>query len=288
MKKKASIIFLLPALVLYTMMKIYPMLQSFVYSFTDFDGIDAGYKFIGIGNYIRLFSDERFTDSLLITFAYVLIVVAVVNILGFFIALLLNNTFKASKYIRAIFFMPVLISQVAAAFVWKIMFSYNGILDYIMRILHLSFLKIKWISDPSTALYSVCIVEIWVLTGFYMVILMAALQTIPNDIYEAAEIDGVRRLSRLRYITLPLAMPGMIVSIMMSTIAAMKQFDIIKVLTEGGPAGSTEVISYVLIDTAFNYNMQGYATAMGVVLVCMILFVIALQKIILGQKVVEY
>lgn len=288
MRGKVSIAFVMPIFILYTFMKIVPMIQSLIYSFTNYDGLRETYDFIGIDNYVRLLNDDRFLNSIKVTLIYVFIVVFFVNFIGLFAAIMLNNASKSNNLLRAIFFLPVIISQVAVAFMWKGIYSYNGILNFIIDSLNLSMLKAKWITDPSIALYSVSLVDVWRILGFHMMIILAALQTIPNDLYEAASIDGAKSFAKFRYITLPLVMPGLSVSILMATIGTMKQYDLVKIMTNGGPVASTEVISYTIMDTAFNFSMQGYATAMGMALLMMILIVTIIQNKLLGKKEVGY
>lgn len=288
MRGKVSLAFVMPIFLLYTVMKIVPMIQSLIYSFTNYDGLRESYDFIGFDNYVRLLSDDRFLNSIKVTFIYVFIVVFFVNFIGLFAAIMLNNTSKSNNLLRAVFFVPVIISQVAIAFMWKGIYSYNGILNFILDGLNLSMLKAKWLTDPSIALYSVSLVDVWRILGFHMMILLAALQTIPNEMYEAASIDGAKAFAKFRYITLPLVMPGLSVSILMATIGTMKQYDLVKVMTNGGPVASTEVISYTIMDTAFNFSMQGYATAMGMALLIMILIVTITQNKLLGKREVGY
>lgn len=287
-KNRISILFVIPSLLFYTFIKIYPLLVGFYYSLTDSNGLRPDYNFVGFKNFNKLFQDGRFLNSIKVTFIYVIIVVTFVNVLGLIIAVLLNESTKLNTILRSTFFLPVLLSQVAIAYIWKVIYSYNGILDYILKFLNLEFLKLGWITDPEVALFSLCAVGIWRIFGFHMVIILSALQSIPQNLYEAASIDGASPYSKFKHITLPLVKPGLTVSIILSTIGTMKQFDIVKVLTDGGPMNSTDTISYFIIDQAFTYNLKGYAAAAAVILFFIILVIIVIQNNILSKKEVEY
>lgn len=288
MKRKVSTLFIFPALFFYLLIRVIPMVQGLYFSFTDWDGLSSTYNFVGMQNFIKLFQDESVINAIKVTVIFVVVVVISVNVLGLILAVILNNAGRLSNLYRAVFFVPVVISQVAVAFIWKNIYSYNGILDFIAGILHLESLQGRWLTDPKIALYSVCLIEIWRILGFHMVIILASLQTIPEELYEAADIDGCGPFGKFKSVTLPLIVPGLSVSIILSTIGALKQFAIVKVLTDGGPLNSTQTISLKVIDEAFNFNQQGYASAIAFFLFAVIMTITLLQNNVLRKKEVEY
>jgi len=237
-------------------------------------------------NYIKLFQDPRFLNTLKLTFTYVLIVVVLVNLFAILIALALSKSSKIMYLLRTTFFAPILISQVAIGFMWSTIYSYDGILNYIRTGFGLS--RIMWLSDLNIALYAVAAVDIWRILGFHTVIILAALYTIPQELYEAASIDGSNSFNKIRYITLPLLIPGLTVSIILATIRALQQFAIVKVLTDGGPLNVTETITYFIIDNAFQFNRKGYASAAAVILLLIMVFITAVQQNVLGKKEIHY
>lgn len=257
-------------------------------SFTNSDGLTRDYDFIGIANYLRLFSDDKFINSIWVTTQFVVIVVIAVNVLGLFIAVMLKKASKANNIYRSIFFLPVVISQVAVAYIWKNIYAYDGLLDYILQFFGMMATRINWITDPKIALYSLCVAEIWRVLGYHMVLILAGLQTIPEELYEACDIDGGSRWDNFRHITLPLVIPGLSISMIMCTIGALKQYDMVRVLTDGGPVGATATIGYSIIDRAFNYGMMGYASSMAVVLFIIIGIITIIQNTYFNKKQVDY
>ncbi|MCT4543465.1 MAG: sugar ABC transporter permease [Vallitalea sp.] len=286
-KRNVSMLFLLPSLGLYVLVKIIPMIQGLFYSLTNWDGISKDFDFIGLQNFSKAFHDTEFFNSLLVTFKFVIIVVVAVNVLAIIFAVLLNNAGILTKIFRSIFFLPIIISRVAIAYIWKNIYSYNGLLDFILEAVGLESLKQRWLSDPSLALYSVSLTEIWRILGYHIIIILATLQTIPRNLYEACEIDGGNAFAKFRYITLPLLRPGITASVIMCTIGSLKQFATIKILTDGGPLGATNTISLYILDQAFEFNYRGYASALALILFVIILIITVTQNIVLGKKEVE-
>lgn len=286
-KKNISIFFLLPSLSLYVLIKIIPMVQGLFYSFTNWDGVSNTFDFVGFTNFSKAFTDEEFIKALLVTFTFVIVVVVAVNVLAIVFAVLLNNAGILTKILRSTFFLPIIISRVAIAYVWKNIYSYNGLLDYILSAVGLDFLKQRWLSNPSIALYSVAVTEIWRILGYHIIIILASLQTIPKNLYEACEIDGGNAFAKFRHITLPLLRPGITASVIMCTIGSLKQFATIKILTDGGPVGATKTISLYILDQAFEFNYRGYASALSLILFVIILIITVTQNLTLSKKEVE-
>lgn len=285
-EKRVPYLFALPALALYLFIRIYPMLQSLFYGFTDWDGL-SDYDFIGLANYAKLFGDATVANAVVVTLKFAVVTVLSVNLLGLGLALMLNGRGARITAFRSIIFLPVVISQVAVGFIWKNLYSFDGLLNRIVGLIP-GAEQIGWLTDPSIAIYGVAFTEIWRTAGFNMVIILAALQTVPVDLYEAASLDGCGPWLRFSNVTLPLILPGLGISAILSSIGALKQFGLVKVLTDGGPLRSTETLSIKILDEAFNYNFQGYAASLATMLFLAILVLVAAQNAFLAKRQVEY
>jgi ABC-type sugar transport system permease subunit len=287
MRYKISKLFILPSLAIYSIIMIFPMFYGFYYSLTDWNGIKPKYNFVGLSNFVKMITDERLINSVKVTLIFVVAVVLIVNIFGLLFAVLLNNAGKLTNLYRSAFFAPIVLSSVAVAYVWSAIYSYYGMLNSVLDYLGMDFLKLNWLSDPKISVYSMIAVESWGRLGFHMVLFLAALQTIPKELYESAEIDGCNAITKFKHITLPLIVPGATVSIILSTIAQLKQYDIVKILTDGGPGFSTETITYNIMERAFQSNMQGYASAIAFILFVVIVLITMIQNMWLQRKEVD-
>jgi ABC-type sugar transport system permease subunit len=276
--RKKSILFLCPALLVYTALLIIPILFAFMLSFTDWNGfIQSPLRFVGLKNYIKLFHDFRLANAIGVTLRITLVVVVSVNVLGLFLAILLNQSGKLTNLFRGIFFLPFVLSTVAISFIWMSILSYTGVLNSILSAVGMQSLVGNFLGNTSNAINSICVIEIWRMTGFHMVIYLAALQTVPSDIYEASTIDGANGIQKFFYVTLPNIVPGITISVLMSIINELRQYDIVKVITDGGPGYSTETITYNILTQAFGNNKTGYSSAIAVFLFVMIATIAVIQ-----------
>ena len=276
--RKKSILFLCPAFLVYTILLIIPILFAFMLSFTDWNGfIQSPLKFVGLKNYLKLFSDFRLANAIGVTLRIALVVVVSVNILGLLLALLLNQSGKLTNLFRGVFFLPFVLSTVAISFIWMSILSYTGVLNSILSAVGLQSLVGDFLGNASNAINSICVIEIWRMTGFHMVIYLAALQTVPADIYEASTIDGANGIQKFFYVTLPNIVPGITISVLMSIINELRQYDIVKVITDGGPGYSTETITYNILTQAFGNNKTGYSSAIAVFLFVLIATIAVIQ-----------
>ncbi|HZG55560.1 sugar ABC transporter permease [Paenibacillus sp.] len=286
--RKISFLFVLPALLGYCVIRVFPMLSSFYYSFTDWNGYRPDVNFIGLENYVKLFHDPDVRNSIIVSLVFVVASVAAINALAVLFAVLLKKAGGLIGLYRSAIFLPIVISPVAVSFIWRTMYSYDGLLNKTLLALQLSTEQVGWLTDKSLALTSVIIVNIWRSTGFHMVIILAALMTIPKDLYESSDIDGCNAWQKFRFVTLPLLVPGLTVSIVLATISSLKQYDLVAVLTGGGPVNATQILSIKIVQDAFQYNLNGYASAISFVLLFGILLAVVLQNMILRKKEVEY
>lgn len=281
--------FAAPALVLYTVLLIVPIIIAFAFSFTSWNGVAVSTpKFIGLDNYSAMFQDERLGNAIGVTLTITVVVVVCVNVFGLLLAMLLNNAGKMTNVSRSVFFAPYVLSTVAISFIWLSILSYTGVLNSIFSALGWENMVQDYIGTKEKAIASICVVEIWRTLGFHMVIYLAALQTVPADLYEACTVDGGSRWHKFRYVTLPLITPGITISLLMSIINELRMYDIVKVLTDGGPGYATETITYNIITQAFGNNMLGYSSAIAVFLFAVIATIAIIQIKVSTKSEVEY
>jgi ABC-type sugar transport system permease subunit len=280
--------FAAPAVILYTGLLIIPILIAFAFSFTSWNGIALSTpKFVGLRNYVDMFSDARLGNAIVVTLTITVVVVISVNVIGLFLAMFLNNAGRVTNVSRSIFFSPYVLSTVAISFIWLSILSYTGVLNGIFEALGWDSLVQDYIGSKSKAIACICVVEIWRCLGFHMVIYLAALQTVPTDLYEACTVDGGNAWHRFRYVTLPLIVPGITISFLMSLINELRMYDIVKVLTDGGPGYDTETITYNIVTQAFGNTMLGYSSAIAVFLFALIATVAIIQIKVSSKKEVE-
>ena len=254
------------AIGLYATFLIYPVVQGFLTSFTDRNPLRRESSFVGLENYLELARDQRLLRSLMFTLVVTVFVAVVSNVLGLLIAMLLNRPGTNYKMMRTLIFIPQVLSGVIVAFIWRSILTQKGLLNVTLQNLGLTDTAISWIGTPELATLSICVVVSWATTAFATVVYTASLQSVPLDLYEAARIDGAGAVARFRYVTLPMIAPGMTISVTLSLITTLKLFDIIAVLTGGGPANSTKSVAFYLIDVAFTGNRFGYASAIAILL----------------------
>lgn len=281
----SAYLMLLPAVVLLVIFVIIPIGYGFYLSFHRWDGFNEP-VFIGTRNYIRLIErDDIFLKAVSNTIIFAISVVLVKNLLGLFLALLVNQKIRGVIFFRTALFLPVTLSFVVIGLLWS--WVYNpafGLLNAGLELLGLDNLVRPWLSDPATALGAIITVDIWKWTGFHMVLFLAGLQAIPRDLYEVAIIDGANAWTRLRRITLPLLAPVTFISVLLSLNGAfVRNFELVYVMTDGGPNHTTEVVLTHLVTQAFRFGKLGYASAMGFALF-VVVAVIAFTYIRIGRS----
>lgn len=275
--KKKSILFTIPAFLIYTVLMIVPIIGAFLLSFTDWNGISASYNITGAKNYLDMLSDERLRNAIFVTLKITVVVAVTVNVLGLLIAMMLNRARRMTNVFRSIFFLPYVLSTVAISFIWLAILSYTGVLNSLLDMVGLENLAADYIGNANNAIWSICVIEIWRMLGFHMVLNLASIQTVPQSLYEACIMDGGSRWHQFRYVTLPMIVPGITISVIMSIMTEMKQYDIVKVITNGGPGYATETVTYNIVTQAFGNNMLGYSSAIAVFLFIVIAAISVLQ-----------
>lgn len=266
----AATLFLLPALLHFLIFKYYPVAYSFALSLHRGRLLDPFDRFVGAYHYLFLLRDSYFWQGVINAFLYALARVPIGAAIALALALLLSQHYQARLFFRVAWYVPVVISSVAQIqiFIWLYNPEY-GILNYILQ--SLGFPKLLWIAHPSTALFSLILLGLWGATPFMMVIYMAALGSIPEDYYEAAEIDGANAWQRFWRITLPLLMPTTFFVMITQTIQCLTLFEPIYLMTGGGPMGATTMPGYQIYEAAFEFNLWGRASALAVIFFLIVL-----------------
>jgi multiple sugar transport system permease protein len=281
----AAMLFLAPSMVGLVVFFIIPLLGGFGLSFTDWDLLSTP-KFVGFENYqTALSTDPLFWLSLKHTLQYAVMVIVVGVPLSLILALAVNVPLKGINVFRTIFFIPVVVSSIAASLVWKWIFQPEmGALNTVLKFFHLP--TPMWLGDASTALISVAIVAIWMGLGYNMVIFLAGLKAIPRHLYEAAALDGAVGVQTFWYITLPLLTPTLFFVLVMSVIGSFQVFGQVYVMTtNAGPGNATLVYVYYLWQNAFKWFKMGYASALAYLLFVIILIVTVIQMKFLGGRI---
>lgn len=274
-------LFLIPAGIILTVFFFIPFFQTFFLSFFDYSTNLYHPNFCEFENYIKLLKDPVFYKVIANTLLYLLIAVPFLVIFPLIIAILINQKLRGITLYKIIIYFPVIISIVVAAIAFKWLYATQGILNYILSLLNIH--AINWLSDTNYALISVAIVTIWKGIGYYMMIYLAGLMSVPQDLYEACEIDGAGFLQKHLTVTVPQIMPTIALVSTVSTISALKVFAEIYVMTKGGPLNSSKTIVYYIYERAFENLDLGYASAMAVLLL-VIVMIFSLINILCFEK----
>ena len=267
--------FVFPMLVLYILFFIFPLFQTIGYSFTDYNGINPRKEFTGLTNYVDVFQDKWFYNSMLFTGKSVILMILLANVLGFLLALALNTKIKSRNILRAIVFCPFVFNNVTVGFIWQ--FLLGRFMTDLYPLTGWKVFNIGWLSDSSLVLYSVVFVKLWQSIGYFMVIYLAGLQLLPQDPLEAAVLDGCTGIKMIRYITIPLMKPTAFVCIFLSITESLNMFPLIMSLTNGGPGHASENISLYIYNEAFKSHRMGYASALAVILTIIMTIIAGLQ-----------
>ena len=267
--------FVFPMLVLYILFFIFPLFQTIGYSFTDYNGINPRKEFTGLTNYVDVFQDKWFYNSMLFTGKSVILMILLANVLGFLLALALNTKIKSRNILRAIVFCPFVFNNGTVGFIWQ--FLLGRFMTDLYPLTGWKVFNIGWLSDSSLVLYSVVFVKLWQSIGYFMVIYLAGLQLLPLDPLEAAVLDGCTGIKMIRYITIPLMKPTAFVCIFLAITESLNMFPLIMSLTNGGPGHASENISLYIYNEAFKSHRMGYASALAVILTIIMTIIAGLQ-----------
>lgn len=274
--KRAVFLFLLPSLVLFAMIIVAPVILSAYYSTLEWNGAGAQTS-VGVSNYIRLFHDPLFMQSVLHTLVFAAASLCIQLPFALLLALLLTGPVKKERFFTTVYFIPVILSSVVIGHLWmRIYHMNNGLLNVLLRTLGFQNLgRTAWLGDIRYALGAVVTPVLWQYTGYHMLLFYSGIRSVPTDIYEAARIDGAGFMRTAGAITLPLLKPIIQVCVTFAAVGSMKVYDLVKVLTDGGPFNATDVMTTLLVRTMiYPGNNYGYGSAMAMILiaVCFILY----------------
>lgn len=277
--KKDNIILLLfcaPALLVYTIFKLYPAISGLLYSLTDWNGLNKNFNFIGIQNFIEILDDRYFWNSVLFTLKFVVVMIVVGNVVALLLAVVIESRPKAKGFFRTIFYMPNMISMIIGGYMWN--FIFTKVLYYMADNWGIKAFDKSWIGDPKYSFIAIIIVAAWGSVGYLMIIYMAGLQGVPTHLKESAKLDGANGLLCFFRITLPMIRQALTICIFWTLNSSFQVFDVIYSLTGGGPGRATQSVAINIYEEAFTGNIRyGYATAKSTVLFLIVLVITLIQ-----------
>jgi raffinose/stachyose/melibiose transport system permease protein len=266
-QRRLGIVLVLPVTVMIVFFFLVPLANALVYSVVDFDGISPNPAFVGLANFTEMFTDAQVWHSLTNNAIWIVIGTAVPMVVGLLIALLLWGVRRGSTLYRLCFFLPYVLPGVAIGIVWGWIYDpVQGLLNTTLGAVGLDSLQRGWLGDPSWALYAVLVTAIWGGTGFAVVIFISALRNVDVELVDASRIDGANAAARLWYIILPQIMPVFLMVLTLTLVGGFSVFDIIFIMTGGGPADATEVIGTYAYSTAFELSRIGYGTTLALLI----------------------
>lgn len=281
-KNRVLFIFTLPILLMYCFFFVIPMLMGMKNSFTDWSGTCQTYNFIGIQNYTKIFQDERFRNALFFNFKYTLLLTIATVLISVVVALVLNQKIKGRTFFRSVFFLPAILSLVTVGLIWNELFY--RMIPLIGEATGWPLFKSSWLGSPKLVMYAILIVNLWQGCAIPIVLLLAGLQSVPADLYEAAAIDGANAFKRFRAITVPYLIPVLNIVIVTCVKGGLTTFDYIKAMTDGGPMQSTESVGILIYSHAMQEGRFGYSVAESMILFVIIAVVSLLTMRLTNNK----
>lgn len=274
-KTKSRYLFMVPALLIYCVIVIGPALYSVSLSFFKWNGLGEK-TFVGLKNYVNLFTkDVVFQTALINNLLWIVLTVVFTTSVSLALAMVLNRSFKGRVVYRAIFYFPYMLSWVVVGIIWKWIYNPGmGFLDEFLKAIGLGNLNITWLSDPKIALYCVFIAALWQGVGQPMLYFLAGLQSIPQELYEAAKVDGAGKFSLFIHITIPQLKETFVIVFATLVISAMKVYDVIYVMTEGGPANSTQTLASYMYSQTFSYSNLGTGSTVATIMMAVMMVII--------------
>lgn len=280
---KEVMIFVMPLMILYTIFFILPFFTGTYYSLFNWDGISSTKKFVGLKNYVELFTnDPDYFKSLIFTVKYVVLNVLATNILALTLALILNSKLRSTKFLRTCFFLPNVISMLVVGYIWRFVFNQGCAALYEMT--GWKFFNISWLGGGNVTVAAMVIVAMWQSVGYIMIIYLSGLQMVDTTLLEAASIDGANGFQKFRNVTLPLILPSIGVNLFMVLSQSFRLFDVNLSLTGGGPGRETMGLALDIYTEGFQNNRMGYGAAKAVVLFVIVIVIAVVQLKLTGSK----
>ncbi|CEG23656.1 sn-glycerol-3-phosphate transport system permease protein UgpA [Planococcus massiliensis] len=281
-KRKWFVLFVVPLLFIFTTVVIIPFLIGIYYAFFEWDGISANpMEFVGLDNFGKLFDDDQFLRSAWLTTLFTVLSVITINVVGLAFALLVTSKIRTANAARTLLFMPYLIGGLILGYIWQ--FVFLDVFEFLGELTGLTDVFFNWLIDPEFALYALVFVFTWQMAGYVMIVYIAGIQAIPNDVVEAAKIDGATPWQRFMRITLPLLMPALTISLFLTLSSAFKIYDVNLSLTGGGPANATELFAMNIYNEIFGSGNYGFGQAKAIVFF-VIVAAITLTQVYLTKK----
>ena len=263
-RNRTHLLLVLPDVILYTVFSVFPILLGIYYSFTDWDGIRKSYQFIGLRNYIKMFTDKRFLNSVSFNVWYTILLVIVVTVLSVILGILLNQKIKGQSFFRSLYFFPAVISLLTGGLIFNQIFG-RGI-PFLGEALGVEFLQKNILASKTLAVYGVLFVNVWQGVAIPTVLVMSGLQTVPHELVEAASLDGATKWQIFRYLTMPFLRPTISMIIILNLKSGLMLYDYVVALTSGGPARATESLTLLIYTQAFDEMKFSYSIAESIVL----------------------
>lgn len=283
--RRSGYLFLILPLLIYGVFFILPNVSSLVYSLFSWNGISEERTFVGLANFKKMLADRIFRTALINTVKYTVTLVVFQTLIGFLLALLVQKTNRINSAFRTIYFLPAIIAASTVGLIWGFIYDPNmGALNELLHILGLDSWRHAWLSDEKIVIYAIAAVHIWVGIGQSVVLFVAGLQNIPQDVLESAALDGATRWKQLVHITIPMLRPTTLIVLVLTTIGGFKSFDFVYVMTGGGATHSSEVLSTLLYKEAYAYSDFGYSAAISVALLVVVAAITLIQMYGLREK----
>jgi raffinose/stachyose/melibiose transport system permease protein len=276
--------FALPAMLLFGFVVLIPSARGVYYAFTDWDGLDPTFSFIGFGNFTAMTRDPDAVQAIWHTLVIAVSITIIQNGVGLLLALGVNSAIKSRNVLRVFLFAPAVVTPIVVAYLWRNLLGPDGAVNTLIATVGLGSWQQDWLGDPQLALWSVVAVIVWQFCGYSMVIFLAGLQSVPKEIYEAALMDGGGPIRRFWSVTRPLLAPAFTINLMLSIIGGIKLFDQVYALTGGGPGHATDTISTLIYKDAFTLGEFGYSIALAVVLTIIVAIASTGQYLVLARN----
>ena len=283
MKKLTPYLLVSPYLLHVAVFVLFPVVFSVVLTFHSWN-IISPMQYIGLANYERLFKDRLFWQAIWNTLRFLIVHIPLQILLALALAELLNRTVRGASFFRAAFFLPVIVSGVVVTILWQQLLSFNsGLLNRLLTAVALP--RVAWLDDPAIAMYSIAVMATWKNVGLYVILFLVGLQSVPEQYYEAADMEGATNWQKFCYITLPIINPTTFTVVVLSTISGFSLFIEPYIMTEGGPMNTTLSAVMYIYKQAFQYYHMGYSATLGFCFALIILFVVVIQKRYVEQEV---
>ncbi|MFI6681587.1 carbohydrate ABC transporter permease [Kribbella sp. NPDC050470] len=276
--------FALPAMVLFAFVVLIPSARGVYYAFTDWNGLDPDFAFVGLDNFAELWRDPDARQAVWHTLVIAVSITIIQNGFGLLLALGVNSAIKSRNVLRVFLFAPAVVTPIVTAYLWRNLLGPDGAVNSLLGAVGLDSWRQDWLGDPQLALWSIVAVIVWQFGGYSMVIFLAGLQSVPQEIYEAADMDGAGPVRRFWSVTRPLLAPAFTINLMLSIIGGIKLFDQVYALTGGGPGHATDTISTLIYKDAFTLGEFGYSIALAVVLTIIVAIAASGQYVVLARN----